>query len=653
MDQYWKHEGQRTYQKLRPRLEATLSSLSKAEQGIFWLRLEQQLPRILQTLVPLYGGRYDFFYHLELILKNAANFYAERPTSLKALDQERETHPTWFQSEQMMGGVCYVDRFAGTLSGMHGKLDYLKELGITYLHLMPLFLCPEDNSDGGYAVSDYRQVNPAIGTIEELRDLASILRQNGISLVVDFIFNHTSDEHAWAQKARAGDDDYRDYYYFFSDRTEPDQYEQHLREIFPDQAPGSFTYLEDVEQWVWTTFNTFQWDLNYGNPAVFREMLSEMLFLGNIGVEVFRLDAVAFTWKRKGTPCENLPEAHLLIQAFYAVMQLVAPAIIFKSEAIVHPDDVVRYFGVEDMAGLECQISYHPMLMVLLWDALATRKTDLMKLALAKRWTIPNNTAWVNYVRVHDDIGWGFADEDTDELGMNGFYHRQFLNAFYTGRFEGSFARGLPFNFNPKTLDMRISGMGASLAGLEQALELEDVSYIKHAIGRILLIHSVIISIGGIPLLYLNDEVGTLNDYSYEDDPHTAIDNRWVHRPFTDWKKIARRQEKGTLEHHIFSQMKRMIDLRKQLPALANSAMKLVQIPNQHVFGYVRSPESLQRVLILTNFSEQSQSIGKEILIAEGMSHNVENLIKGEIVSLNHEMLILEPYQVMWIVKKK
>ncbi|MCI0711794.1 MAG: alpha-amylase family protein [Chloroflexi bacterium] len=651
MANYWQIEGQKTFERLQPRLENIISDLPQEDQTKFWERLERQMPDILQTLVPLYGERYDFFYHLETILAAAAEYYLRRPAELKVLDVEREANTSWFQSEQMMGAVCYVDRFAGDLKHLAGKIPYFQELGITYLHLMPLFLSPEDNSDGGYAVSDYRQVDPALGTMGDLRELAHLFRENGISLVIDFVFNHTSDEHQWAEKARAGEDAYREYYFFFRDRTMPDAYEQNLREIFPEQAPGSFTYLKDIDMWVWTTFNTFQWDLNYSNPVVFREMLSEMLFLANVGVEIFRLDAVAFTWKRLGTNCENQPEAHLLIQAFFAIMQVVAPAVLFKSEAIVHPDDVVRYFGRGDRAGKECQISYNPMLMVLLWDALATRKVNLMNYALAKRFAIPDNCAWVNYVRVHDDIGWGFADEDAAMVGINGFDHRQFLNAFYTGRFEGTFARGLPFNYNPKTGDMRISGMAASLVGLEQALELGIAEYIEHAIRRHLLIHSIILSIGGIPLLYLNDEVATMNDYSYEDDPNIAQDNRWVHRPYTDWENNALRDIPGTIQHRVFSEIQRMIELRKSLPALAGNEMKLVNTHNGNIFGFVRSPDRVDKVMVLANFSEHPHFILKEVLIASGLSHKIDDLITPGSIDLKSEAVVMEPYQYRWITK--
>ncbi len=416
----------------------------------------------------IYGDQYDFFYHLERILTTAAEMWLARSAELKALDAAREGDNRWFQSQQMLGGVCYADLFAGNLAGIRAKLPYFRELGLTYLHLMPLFKAPMPENDGGYAVSSYREVNPALGTMAELSALAGELRQQGISLVVDFVFNHTSDEHDWARRALAGEPEYQDYYFMFPDRTMPDAYEKTLREIFPEVRHGSFTYRPDADpghRWVWTTFNSYQWDLNYANPAVFRAMLEEMLSLANAGIEVLRFDAVAFIWKQMGTSCENLPEAHLLIQAFNALARIAAPALLFKSEAIVHPDEVAKYISPG-----ECQLSYNPLLMALLWESLATREVKLLQHSMRERFKIDSACAWVNYVRCHDDIGWTFDDGNAAQVGINGFGHRQFLNAFYTGRFPGSFARGLPFQENPRTGDCRISGTCASLAGLEQAL---------------------------------------------------------------------------------------------------------------------------------------------------------------------------------------
>lgn len=630
-----------TLSRLMPRLEAQFAT-ETAQWSVFKARLTRHFGHLFRALLPLYGGQFDFYYHMEELLAMSARMWAARPGPMKELDAEREGNPRWFQSQRMVGGVCYVDLFAGSLEGVRERIPYFKELGLTYLHLMPLFLAPEGNSDGGYAVSSYRHVDPRLGTVAQLSALAGDLRRNGISLVLDFVFNHTSDRHEWARKALAGDAEYADYYYIFPDRTMPDAYQRTLREIFPDQRPGSFTYVPEMDKWVWTTFNSFQWDLNYSNPVVFNRMAEEMLFLANMGAEVLRLDALAFVWKKLGTDCENLPEAHLLIQAFNAVCRVAAPALLFKSEAIVHPDEVVRYVGEH-----ECQLSYNPLLMALLWESLATRDVTLLRLSMRERFKIGDCCAWVNYVRSHDDIGWTFDDTAAARLGINGFDHRRFLNSFYTGRFEGSFARGLPFQENPRTGDARVSGTTASLAGLEAALREGDAEEVELAMKRILLLYSVAMSIGGIPLIYLGDEIGTPNDYAYRDDQAHVDDSRWVHRPATDWAHMALRDDPRALEGRIYARMSHLIAVRKGCQALARNDMDVIDSANSHVLGYVRRHGG-KRLLVLANFSEALQQVSANQVRLYGLGYNFTDLITGDAITLKED-LRLDSYRFVWL----
>jgi len=640
-------------QRLAQRVHANTQSI---DWQVFTKRLEQHYSHLRGLLFSLYGGRSDFAQQIEDLLALAASAWLDRAPTLKTLDAEREANPRWFQANQMLGGIAYVDLFAGDLEGVRAKLPYFKELGLTYLHLMPLFKAPEGNSDGGYAVSSYREVNPKLGTMMQLRALANELREAGISLCVDFIFNHTSDEHEWAAHAFAGDQHYRDFYLFMS-RAQADEYDRNLREIFPDQHPGAFTPLSHWDrttddgrpatdparssEWVWTTFNSFQIDLNYANPAVFNAMAGEMLFLANVGVDVLRMDAVAFIWKRLGTVCENLPEAHTLIQAFNAVARIAAPSLLFKSEAIVHPNDVAKYIRPD-----ECQLSYNPLLMALLWNTLATREVNLLAQAITQRSKIHGDCAWVNYVRCHDDIGWTFSDEDAAWMNINGFNHRQFLNRFYTGRFEGTFARGLPFQENPKTGDCRISGMTASLAGLERAIAEQDEFEVDLAIRRILLIHGVILSYGGIPLLYLNDEIGALNDYDYQHDPDKVHDSRWVHRPKRNWLDHDLRSATNSLQGQIYGGLRRMIELRKSLPALSTN-LELVDTGNPHVLGFAHY-HATGPLVVIANFSERPQKIAAEVLHQQGLNWPAVDLISDGRVALSEE-LNLSPYQLAWL----
>jgi len=621
-------ESQRSLDRLIPRLEIEFSEMIHSDpsgwQDII-TRINAHFPTLFRLYFSLYNTRYNFFIHMEDLLFSIARSWFTRHPDLRRLDKVREANPLWFQSNEMLGGVCYVDLFAGNLNGVKSKIPYFKELGLTYLHLMPLFKTPAEENDGGYAVSSYREVHPPLGTMDDLVSLSQELRIAGISLVVDLVFNHTSDEHMWAERAKAGNEDYMDYYRIFPTRELPDAYERNLREIFPDEHTGAFTHFPDLFRdggWVWTTFHSYQWDLNYSNPAVFNRMVEEMLFLANQGVEVLRLDAVAFIWKQMGTNCENLPGAHQLIQAFNSIARIAAPALLFKSEAIVHPDEVVKYIS----AG-ECQLSYNPLIMALLWNSLATRKVDLLQQALTTRFNIHRQSAWVNYVRVHDDIGWTFSDEDAANLGINGHDHRHFLNEFYRGRFAGSFARGLPFQENPATGDCRISGTCASLAGLEKALKEEGPNEVELAIRRILLIHGVILTIKGIPLIYLGDEIGTLNDYSYRNNPMHERDSRWVHRPRADWEKYEKRNNPASVEGRVFQGMKRLIALRKEHEVFGGNQMEVIQTGNAHVLGFIRQ-DANSRVIIFANFSDFGQRITKATLNALGIK-NINTTLHG------------------------
>lgn len=633
-----------SYKRLRPRLENRFKNQVDAnEWQAFEQRLHENFGRLFDCLHQLYGTHYDFFFHLENILASATEMWMARPSDLKALDALREADPYWYQSHRMVGAMCYVDLFAGNFSGLRDKIPYLTELGISYLHLMPVFKVPEGDNDGGYAVSSYRETNPALGSMDELRELAGELRLHGISLCLDFIFNHTADNHEWARQALAGDGDFQEYYWMFDDRAQPDAFEKTLIPIFPDEHPGSFTYRNRIRKWVWTSFHNYQWDLNYSNPIVFSRMLEEMLFLANQGVEILRLDAVAFVWKKLGTTCQNLPEAHVIIQAFNALVHIAAPAMVFKSEAIVHPDEVRKYISEE-----ECQLSYNPQLMALLWEALATRDVRILRTAMERRFSIPAGCAWVNYVRCHDDIGWAFSNDDVAVVGNDPVAHRRFLKEFYTGKFPGSFARGVPFQEDRVTGDARISGTCASLTGLERALAEHDEQEAELAIKRILLLHGVIFTIGGIPLIYLSDELGAVNDYEYERDRAKIGDTRWLHRAAFDWERAEQRRDPKSVGGRIYHGLLRLVQIRQQNLAFTRAQTDIVETANKHVFGYFRS-QSEHTVLVLANFSDSAQTIEARRLRMLGMRKTVVDLMAGRTITAAHE-LVLEPYEFLVLV---
>ena len=468
----------------------------------------------------------------------------------------------------MLGYAAYTERFAGDLAAVAGRLPYLQELGVTYLHLMPLLQARDGDSDGGYAVADYRSVRPDLGTVEDLRALATSLRERGISLVLDLVLNHVAREHAWARTARAGSERHRAYFHVFDDRELPDAYEQTLPEVFPDFAPGSFTWDDDLHGWVWTTFNAFQWDVNWSNPEVLLEYADIVLFLANTGVEVLRLDAIAFMWKRMGTTCQNQPEVHSITQALRAVARIACPAVAFKAEAIVGPNDLVHYLGQGEHHGKVSDLAYHNTLMVQVWSMLASGDTRVAAHALRALPAVPSSSAWVTYLRCHDDIGWAIDDGDAAAVGLSGPAHRSFLSDWYTGEFPGSPARGLTFQHNKDTGDRRVSGTAASLIGLETARAGSDPAAVDAAVDRLMLAHAIVLGWGGVPVLWSGDELGLPNDPRWADEPGHAEDNRWAHRPRLDEDVAARRGDHTCVPGRVFPALAHLARVRAGLPHL-------------------------------------------------------------------------------------
>jgi len=596
----------------RRRLEPLLAR-SGERRAVIEERLDGQFGPLFKALLPLYGGRWDFAWQLEAILEIAIEAAIARPERLAERDRRRD--PGWITHHREIGAMAYVDRFAGSIIGLHDRLPHLERLGVTYLHLMPLFKVPKGPSDGGYAVSSYREVASRLGTMAELARLAERLHERGIALVLDFVLNHTADNHPWAEAAKAGDHTKQAYYWVFDDRRKTELFARHLREIFPDRGGDAFVWRDDLDggKWVWSTFYPFQWDLNYTNPELFAAILGEMLFLANQGVDVLRLDAVPFLWKEAGTACENLPQAHLIVRAFNAAAAIAAPSLVFKSEAIVHPDEVARYVRPD-----ECRLSYNPLLMCSLWDALATRDTRHLRDIMRRRLATPPGTAWVNYLRCHDDIGWGMANEDMVALGIDPEGHRRFLNAFYTGRFAGSFARGLPFQENPRTGDCRVSGTCAALAGLEQAVESGAPTLLEHAVRRIILLHALVYTMGGIPLLYLGDEIAQPNDPSYADRPEEAPDNRWVHRPFfSDQRLASALADPATPEGRVLSALLRLKEIRQGEPALAPGSLAVLDLDHRYTLAF-RKAGGGRRLTVVANLSEHWVDIEAEQLASGG-----------------------------------
>lgn len=561
------------------------------------------------------------------------------------LRQQDEAGNGWYLSEKMAGIMLYVDRFSQDLYHFEEKIDYLAELGITYVHFMPLLKSREGNNDGGYAVSDYLAVEDRLGTMKQLERVVGLLKKRGIRTCIDFVLNHTAKEHIWAEECRKGNPDYKDMYHMFDEDTMPQRYEQTMTEIFPGVAPGNFTWYPDMNKYVMTRFYEFQWDLNYANPQVFNKIVEVLLTLANKGIDIFRLDAIPYMWKEAGTSCMNHPKVHTLLRMMYHIVRKVCPSVIFLGEAIVQPCEIVKYFGSPQEK--ECNVMYNASLMVLLWNSLATRDVRLMERSLSKNYGVPAEGVWINYARCHDDIGWGFENDILRELGFDPEAHKQFMIQFMQGRYPGSFSVGELYEFNPVTLDARNSGTFASLCGLEQALKEKHAYKVEQAVKRILLLNSIIISYTGIPLLYSGDEIGQLNDWSYKNNRETAGDSRWLHRGKMDWDAAEKRKDRGSVQGQIFSGIQKMLEIRKNCPYFSSEIKSdPVDLGNQAVLGFHRE----NKMMVLANFSEQEQWVDANRFNWFGLPGEMKDLLTGRPVRSYNNEVLLGPYEYLWLI---
>lgn len=612
----------------------------------FLSRWESMEPTLQKLYRSLYGevGYTQFCDMLRLR-------WSARSDELLDLDRDRLEHPTWYQESSMIGMMLYVDNFSDTFAGMPARLDYLEELGVTYLHIMPVFDMPESLNDGGYAVSDFTSIDERFGTNEQFDTFICACHERNISVCLDFVLNHTSDEHAWAVKAREGDKRYASRYFIYQDRTLPDQYEQTVNEVFPVLAPGNFTYNAHMESWVLTTFNHYQWDLNYQNPDVFREMASALLQMANRGVDIFRFDAIPYIWKQWGTSCRNLPQVHTIIRMFRIILELVAPATIIKGEVVMAPQDVAPYFGTEQAP--ECHLLYNVTFMVELWNSLATRDTRMLSSLITDiPDNIPSGACWVNYARCHDDIGWGFSEDAARTIGFDPFQHKRFLIMFYLGAYPGSFSRGELYESDPKTLDARNCGTCASLCGLEKSLQDRDEYQMELAVKRIALLHAFCMAANGIPVIYSGDEIGQLNDYSYIYDMHKARDSRYLHRQKFDWAAASRRGDLSLPGSQVFRKIHRFITISKGQRFMGSShrlsTLKTSDVGVICMLVRPRKLETAEMMVVLANFTEHQ----KQITIDTGGhpymgEHTWTDLVQGKLIRFAEDPVIIGPYEIL------
>ena len=567
---------------------------------------EKRLEKYRDELKWLYMERYDNMFMYEQLEKNLRTWYKERDPDLKEMDEAREMVPDWYMQNDLLGMMLYIDNFAGNLKGVEKKLDYLEESNITYIHLMPFLDTVPERSDGGYAVADFRKVQEKLGTMKDLAHLTAECRKRGISVCCDFVMNHTSVDHEWAKRALNGEKEYQDRYYFYDDYGIPGEYEKTVPQVFPATAPGNFTYLENMNKFVMTTFYPYQWDLNYHNPVVFNEMIYNFLFLANIGIDIVRLDAVPYIWKELGTTCRNLDQVHSLVRMMRIISEIVCPGTLLLGEVVMEPEKVVPYFGRVDKP--ECHMLYNVTTMATTWHTVATRDVRLLKRQLDIVNSLPKQYTFLNYLRCHDDIGWGLDYDVLAEEGIREVPHKQYLNGYFLGEQGSSNSRGELYNYDPVTQDARFCGTTASLCGVEKAGFEQNEGAMAKAIDLVVMLHAYMFMQTGIPVLYSGDEIGQVNDYTYKQDPDKAGDSRYLHRGRMRWENVKKIKDKKSVESRIYNRLNVLEKIRKNNPAFVQEAdVWTVETYDQSILCIGRYFKG-EKVLGIFNFSEHDKT---------------------------------------------
>lgn len=607
-------------------------------EKIFAQRMEKHQDELRWLYMELYGN--DAMY--AELCEQIHDYYLKRSTELKKRDIKKEKNPDWFKEKEMLGMMLYIDNFAGNLKGVEKKLAYLKECNVNCLHLMPFLDTPKGKSDGGYAVADFRKVRPDLGTMKDLARLTEKCHENSMNVCMDFVMNHTSEEHEWAKRARAGEGEYMSRYFFYDNGDIPARYEETVPQVFPTTAPGNFTWLLEIGHYVLTTFYPYQWDLNYRNPRVFNEMMYNFLFLANQGMDIIRIDAVPYIWKELGTSCRNLKEVHTIVRMMRMIAEIVCPSVILLGEVVMEPEKVVPYFGTVEKP--ECHMLYNVTTMATTWNSIATRDIRLLKKQMDIVSRLPKQYTFLNYLRCHDDIGWGLDFDTMKQWGMEEPSHKRYLNDYFTGKIADSISRGELYNDDPVTQDARFCGTTASMCGIEAAGFEGNAEKMQVAIQEDLMLHAYMLTQSGIPMLYSGDELGQVNDYSYKDDAEKASDSRYLHRGAFLWELADKRKDLSTVQGQLFQMLNRLEQIRRQENVFSQEAeVYTYDVHNDSILGILREYKG-ERFIALFNFSESEQTAWMQ---EEGI---FRNLVNGEIVEVKDP--VLKGYEFVWMKYK-
>lgn len=604
---------------------------------------QERLQRHHDELRWLYMELYDNSSMFAELCDTMRQFYLQRNQELKTRDINRETDQEWYKQNDMLGMMFYIDNFAGNMKGVESKLDYIEQCNVNYIHLMPFLDTPKGRSDGGYAVSDFRKVQPKLGTMEDLDSLTSACHRKGINVCMDFVMNHTSEDHEWAKKARQGIGEYMSRYFFYDTTEETDMYERTVPQVFPTTAPGNFTWLADTGKYVMTSFYPYQWDLNYKNPRVFNEMMYNFLYLANRGIDIIRIDAVPYIWKELNTSCRNLMQVHTIVRMMRMISEIVCPGILLLGEVVMEPEKVTPYFGTVEKP--ECHMLYNVTTMATTWHTVATRDVRLLKRQLDIVNALPKDYTFLNYLRCHDDIGWGLDYGTLQTEGFGERSHKQYLNDYFQGYTGNSNSRGELYNADPITGDARFCGTTASMCGVEKACAEQDEAAIDQAIQLDLMLHAYMFMQSGIPVLYSGDEIGQLNDYTYKEDPDKAADSRYIHRGTMNWKLAANIQDTNTVQGRIFQGLKQLEQIRKaEKVFVSNADTWTIETSDQSVLCIGRYFDN-ETLIGVFNFSEFDKTVN-----LEAPDDNYVDLLAGTVTKLGDVSL---PAYGFYYFKKK
>ncbi len=593
-------------------------------EKIYAKRFERHLDELRWLYMELYNNSSMF----AELCDNMERFFKERNQELKSMDSSRETSKDWYKQNDMLGMMFYIDNFAGNMKGVESKLDYIEQCNVNYVHLMPFLETPEGRSDGGYAVSDFRKVQENLGSMEDLESLTTACHKKGINVCMDFVMNHTSEDHEWAKRARQGDGEYMSRYFFFDNSYIPTLYEKTVPQVFPTTAPGNFTWLPDANHFVMTTFYPYQWDLNYKNPRVFNEMMYNFLYLANRGIDIVRIDAVPYIWKELNTPCRNLKQVHTIVRMMRMISEIVCPGVLLLGEVVMEPEKVVPYFGSVEKP--ECHMLYNVTTMATTWHSVATRDISLLKKQLDIVNSLPKDYVFLNYLRCHDDIGWGLDYDTLKMAGIEERAHKQYLNDYFQGYAGESNSRGELYNADPITGDARFCGTTASMCGIEKAGFEQNEAAMERAVRLDVMLHAYMFMQSGIPVLYSGDEVGQVNDYTYKENPNKAADSRYIHRGAMNWNLAENISKPGTVEEKLFHALGTLEKIRKtEKVFVTNADTWTIETKDRSVLSIVRAFEG-EKIVGLFNFSEYDKT-----LYIDGEDGEYTELISGTKKRLN------------------